>query len=84
MLFQTLDDKTECVGIYADQELHFNLESIPDKYARTWSYSPYLRDHNVEYASLYLEGQKIEDVIPEYLKDDWSDISKKVQENFIN
>lgn len=79
MLFQTLDDKTECVGIYADQELHFNLESIPDTYARTWSYSPYLRDHNVEYASLYLEGQKIEDVIPEYLKDDWSDISKKVQ-----
>ena len=78
MLFQTLDDKTECVGIYADEQLHFNLDSLPSTLARTWSYSPYLRDLDVEYASLYLEGQRIEDIIPEYLKDDWSDISQRV------
>ena len=78
MYFQTLDDKTECVGIYADEQLYFNLDSLPSALARTWSYSPYLRNHDVEYASLYLEGQKIEDIIPEYLKDDWSDISQRV------
>lgn len=78
MLFQTLDDKTECVGIFVDNQLHFNLDSFPDTLSRTWSYAPYLRDEDIEYASLYLEGKKLDDVIPEYLKDDWEDVSKKV------
>ena len=78
MLFQTLDDKTECVGIFVDNKLQFNLDALPDNLSKTWSYAPYLRDQNVEYASLYLEGKKLTDIIPEYLKDDWSDISKKI------
>ena len=24
MIFQTLDDKTECVGVYVDGKLHFD------------------------------------------------------------
>jgi hypothetical protein len=78
LLFQTLDDKTECVGIYTDNELIFDLEEFPSGLTQTWKYAPYLRDLDVEYISLYLEGKPIGDSIPEYLKDDWDDVSKKI------
>lgn len=78
MLFQTLDDKTECVGIYADSELIFDVDEFPQGITQTWKYAPYLRDLDVEYASLYLEGGGIGDNIPEYLRDDWDDVSKKI------
>ena len=78
MLFQTLDDKTECVGIYADNQLIFDLDGFPPELTQTWKYAPYLRDLDIEYISLYLEGGKIGDAIPEYLKDDWEDVSKKI------
>ena len=78
MLFQTLDDKTECVGIYANDHLIFDLDHFPSDLSQTWKYVSYLRDLDIEYASLYLEGGKIGDHIPEYLKDDWEDVSKKV------
>ena len=78
MLFQTLDDKTECVGIYADQELIFDPKSFPNELSYTWKYTPYLRDLGVEYASLYLEGRSIKQIIPEYLEEDWDDVSQKV------
>ena len=78
MLFQTLDDKTECVGIYTDNKLSFDPDGFPPELTQTWKYAPYLRDLDVEYISLYLEGGKIADAIPEYLKDDWEDVSNKV------
>ena len=78
MIFQTLDDKTECVGIYANNQLIFDLDGFPSQLTQTWKYAPYLRDLDIDYISLYLEGGKIADVIPEYLKDDWEDVSNKV------
>jgi len=79
MLFQTLDDKSECVGIYTDGKLYFDLGDVPTGLSRTWSYSPYLRDTGAEYASLYLEGREIRSVLPEYLQDDWSDCVKQMR-----
>jgi len=78
VLFQTLDDKTECVGIYVDDQLIFDPEVFPPGLKETWKYAPYLRDLDVEYISLYLEGKSIKDSIPEYLQDDWDDVSKKI------
>ena len=78
MLFQTLDDKTECVGIYVDNQLFFDLDEVPGDLTTTWKYAPYLRNLDIEYISLYLEGGKIGDVIPEYLKDDWEDVSRRI------
>ena len=78
MLFQTLDDKSECVGIYANDQLIFDPQNFPLGLKKTWKYAPYLRDLDVDYASLYLEGGKIGDHIPEYLQDDWEDVSKKI------
>ena len=78
MLFQTLDDKTECVGIYADRQLFFDSSQFPPNISKTWSYSPYLRGLDVDYASLYLEGKSLTENIPEFLRDDWDDVSKKI------
>ena len=75
MLFQTLDDKSECVGIFCDNKLVFDPESFPDNLTATWKYCTYLSDlEGVEYASLYLQGKPVESVIPEYLQDDWDDV----------
>jgi hypothetical protein len=78
LIFQTLDDKTECVGIYANGQLVFDPDGFPPQLTQTWKYAPYLRDLDIDYISLYLEGGKIADSIPEYLKDDWEDVSNKV------
>lgn len=78
MLFQTLDDKTECVGVYADHSLIFDHNCFPQDLSATWKYASYLRGLDVEYASLYLEGGAISGAVPEYLKDDWEDVSKKI------
>ena len=78
MIFQTLDDKTECVGIYTHNQLVFDPGHFPEDLKTTWKYAPYLRDLDVDYISLYLEGGKISDNIPEYLQDDWDDVSKKI------
>jgi len=78
LLFQTLDDKTECVGVYTNNQLIFDPTGFPPELNRTWKYAPYLRDLEIEYASLYLEGKPLGDVIPEYLKDDWMNVSEKI------
>ncbi len=78
MMFQTLDDKSECVGIYTNDQLYFDQKEFPKGLTATWKYSPYLRSMDIEYVSLYMEGKKIEENIPEYLLDDWKDSLKKL------
>jgi len=80
MLFQTLDDKSECVGIYCDDKLIFDPQQFPEDLTATWKYCTYLSHlENVEYASLYLQGKSVEDIIPEYLQDDWDDVSDNIR-----
>ena len=79
MLFQTLDNKEECVGIYCNDELIFDVAKFPESLSTTWAYHPSLQSLDIEYASLYLEGGRMEEHIPEYLKDDWEDVTKKLQ-----
>lgn len=80
MFFQTLDDKLECVGIYYKDDLFFDLDNFPSDITKTWKYSSFLKQFSgIEYANLYLEGKPIEEIIPEYLKDDWDDASAKIK-----
>lgn len=79
MIFQTLDDKSECVGIYADNKLYFDPDEFPSNLTVTWKYAPYLKSVDVEFVSLYLEGRPITDHVPEYLQDDWADVSSRLQ-----
>lgn len=79
MLFQTLDDKSECVAVFINNSL---VKEIPDNITKTWSYSPFLKGKNVEYASLYVEGKTLEQTCPENLKKNLDSINKKLESIF--
>ena len=77
MLFQTLDNKEECVGIYCNNELHF--DTIPDDLTHTWDYSALLRARgNVEYAFLYAQ-KALGDVCPVHLAQEWETINGRLK-----
>jgi hypothetical protein len=78
MLFQTLDDKNECVGFYTENKLHFHTP-LPDSLTQTWSYSGFLRGREIDYAQLYCEGKSLDEVCPEHLKEEWQYINNKLK-----
>ena len=77
MLFQALDDKNQCVGVYANGKLVYN--EIPPDLTRTWRYSQFLKHQNIEYARFYCGGKTLSEVCPEYLKNDWNRVSSKLE-----
>ncbi len=77
MLFQTLDDKKECVGIY-HKDLIFGGE-LPTGLTHTWSYSGFLQGREIEFAKLYCEGKTLDEVCPEPLIDRWERIRNKLK-----
>ena len=68
MVFQTLDDKKDCVGIYLDGKLRFDDE-LPSGLSKTWEYSAFLKDQDIQYAKIYCGGMSLKQVCPEPLKD---------------
>ena len=77
MIFQTLDDKRECVGVYSDGELRF--DEIPEDLSKTWSYSNFLAGKDIEYASLYCQGQTLDQVCPVHLVEEWEKVSNRLK-----
>ena len=77
MLFQCIDDKENCVGIYSDQKIHY--DQIPNNLTKTWSYAPYLSGKEIEYARIYCNGQDLDSVCPEHIKEEWATVNKKLK-----
>ena len=78
MLFQTLDDKGECVGIYHNGELLFDFENFPQDLTRTWGFNSFLEGYRgVDYAELYALGKSLDEICPDHLKEDWQDLRTK-------
>ena len=77
MYFQTLDDKSECVGVYKNGNLYF--KDLPKELGRTWKYAEYLEKSDVEYASLYCGSRSLNDVCPNHLIDDWQAVEAKLK-----
>ena len=63
MIFQTLDDKSECGGVYVDGKLYF--DDIPDNLTVTWSSAGSTIDSNAQLMSLWSDGKTIEECCPE-------------------
>ena len=74
MIFQTLDDKSECVGVYVDGKLHF--DGIPDDLTKTWKYTGSVQDDAIEYAWLYCGGKDLQGACPEHLKEELTEVQK--------
>jgi hypothetical protein len=77
MIFQAIDDKTECIGIYCDGKLYF--DNFPDQLTKTWKYTGSLKETDVEYGSLLAEGQSLADVCPVDLQPDLNRAQKRLQ-----
>jgi len=76
VLFQTLDNKGECAGIFADGKFLFG--DLPQGLSKTWSYAPYL-GADVTYASMYCAGQTLDEVCPPSLRSEWELVTKRLK-----
>jgi len=67
LIFQIIDDKKDCYGIYANGDiLHTDLK---DELDRTWGYSSHLGDKRIDLAQLYCGGLGLTAACPPELKD---------------
>ena len=81
MLFQILDDRNECFGIYSNGR--FIYDKLPNGLTHTWSWNSALSGQPVEYANLYVGGKSIDECGPPHLVDRFEIRSKKIKA-FIN
>ena len=72
MLFQALDDKKECVGVFAEGELHF--DTLPEKLTHTWSMSSSIDNEDIQYAKIYAEGKELREVCPDHLEENYGKV----------
>ena len=81
MIFQILDDKESCFGIYRNGE--FIYDRIPHDITGTWNWNPNLAGLSVNYANVYMDGRKINEVCPEHLQKRLEKREQKIK-SFIN
>ena len=78
MIFQPLDDKGNCIGIYYDGDILF--DSIPSDLSAAWKYSQFLKDNdNIQYAKLYCGGKAPEFFCPDHIRDEFDRSLKKLR-----
>ena len=71
MLFQTLDDKNDCVAIYKNGTI--SSDPVDEELTHTWAPSTYLAGFPIEYAYLYCQ-QTLEEVCPEHLSSELKEV----------
>ena len=76
MLFQTLDDKKKCIGIYQNGKFYY--DKLPDNISKTWNYVPSL-GNKAEYAIFYAQGLNLGEACPRYLQPEWERITLKLK-----
>ena len=85
MIFQIVDEKKECTGVFINGEIKHR--KIDKDLTGTWSYSDILEDVDIEFADLYCGGLSLDAVCPDNLKDRWETRKHKIQSfvrSFIN
>jgi len=73
MIFQAIDDKSECIGVYTGGKLYF--DNFPSPLTHTWKHSESVNHDSVEYGWLLSEGKTLLEAAPDELK---SDIQKAI------
>jgi hypothetical protein len=75
MLFQVLDNKKECYGVYHSGDIYryYGGEDLE----ATWEYTSHFDKQNIEYAQIWCGGKTLEEACPNHLKDDWTRIQTK-------
>jgi len=81
MLFQILDNKTECFGVYSNG--NFTYDRIPDNVRGTWDWDERLIGRDIRYASIYSGGKTISAASPEHLRPRYEKREGRIR-SFIN
>ena len=55
MIFQILDDKRDCLGLFSNGEFYYG--HIKRAFEKTWDWSPHLSDDDYEYAAAEADGE---------------------------
>lgn len=77
MLFQVLDHKRDCIGYFADNQLHPNT-TIPLT-GSTWEMSEHMLGETYELGRIYSQGAAITDVCPKDMALEWQKIVKTLR-----
>ena len=80
MIFQILDDKKDCHGIYTNGE--FIYGDIPERFNKTWNYSDHLNNRWVDYGYLWSGGKSLKEACPEHLKQRFDYHENKIKSHF--
>lgn len=81
-IFQPLETKQECLGIYHEGKLKFD-ENLPfDNLEATWDYSPNLPENNFKFAKIYCNGKSLNEVCPQNLEKEWKSVRGKLKAYF--
>ena len=80
MIFQILDDKRDCLGLFSNGEFYYG--HIKRSFEKTWDWSPHLSDDDYQYARIWCGGKSLEEACPEHLADRL-EIHKKRVKNFV-
>ena len=65
MLFQVLDNKQECRGVFYGGQIITDYKNSDLDLSHSWAPTEHFRDHKVEYAQLWALGKSLKDVCPE-------------------
>lgn len=78
MIFQTFDEKDKCFMVYKNGTFHKN---ITPSCTQTWSYARYLKDKDIQYASLFALPHKksLHDLCPSNKKEEYDKITKRIK-----
>ena len=77
MLFQVLDNKQECRGIYCDGQLHENYKNL--RLTQSWAPSLHFKNQELEYAQLWCKGKSLKEVCPAELANSYNALDAKAR-----
>ena len=80
MIFQILDDKQDCLGLFSNGEFYYG--HIKRAFESTWDWTPHLSDDDYEYARIWCGGKTLEEACPEHLTERL-EVHKKRVKNFV-
>jgi len=79
MIFQALDNKIDCVGIYADGKIYKHDTHNGLDLKASWDATSNLMVRDATYAKLLCQKDNIDDVCPDHLKEEWATACQKLK-----
>jgi hypothetical protein len=77
MIFQAIDDKEQCIGVYAEGKLHF--DAFPEPLTHTWKYTGSLKERAPRSAWIQAGGRTLLECCPAELSEELASAQNKMR-----